>query len=181
MTAETAWQTRKTNRPTRRRPSAGQPTPGWWRDAIGVCTWAMVLVTVALWVGHRGVQDLFGVTSGLTSLGRLSGLLCADLLLVQVLLMARIPPLERSYGQDQLARWHRLIGFVSFNLLLAHLLLVTLGCALSERANPVKQFIDLVEDYPACSWPSPPRRRLPPSRCLACAGPGLGCGTNPGT
>lgn len=153
MTAGTAWQTGKTlgadpYRPTGRRPSAGQPTPGWWRDAIGVCIWIMMLVTVALWVGHRGVQDLFGVASGLTSLGRLSGLLCADLLLVQMLLIARIPPLERSYGQDRLAHWHRLVGFASFNLLLAHLLLVTLGYSLSERTNPVKQFIDLVKDYP---------------------------------
>jgi predicted ferric reductase len=160
MTAGTAWQAYRPqpswphapgarwSAPAWRRPSAARPTPSWWRDAVGAFTWATVLVTVALWVGHRGLQDLVGVSSGLTSLGRLTGLLSADLLLVQVLLMARIPVLERSYGQDRLAHWHRLVGFTSFNLLLAHLALTTLGYAGSAHTNPVKEFVDVVVDYP---------------------------------
>ena len=44
------------------------------------------------------------------SLGRLTGLIASDLLLVQVLLMARIPAVERAVGQDRLAVWHRLDG-----------------------------------------------------------------------
>jgi len=28
--------------------------------------------------------------------------------------MARVPQIERAYGQDRLARWHRLTGFTSF-------------------------------------------------------------------
>lgn len=131
-----------------RHPSAARPTPAWWRDAIGALAWGSVLVTTALWVGHRGLQDLTGLASGLTSLGRLTGLLAADLLLVQVLLMARIPFLERSLGQDLLAGRHRFVGFWSFTLLLAHLLLTTLGYALYERVNPLWEFIDLTLDYP---------------------------------
>jgi predicted ferric reductase len=123
-------------------------SPAWWRDLVGCLTWASVLVTVALWVSNRGVQDLFGITSGLTSSGRLAGLLSADLLLIQVLLMARIPIIERSYGQDLLARRHRLVGFTSFNLLLVHLLFITLGYAFSGHRNPVKEFLDLVLTYP---------------------------------
>ncbi len=38
------------------------------------------------------------------SLGRLTGLVASDLLLVQVLLMARVPAVERAVGQDRLAR-----------------------------------------------------------------------------
>jgi predicted ferric reductase len=151
MTAGTAWQTPAgppAYTPAWRRPSAARRTPVWWGDAIGVFTWATVLVTVALWVGHRGVQDLFGISSGLTSLGRFTGLLSADLLLVQVLFMARIPLVERTYGQDRLAHWHRWIGFASFNLLIVHLGLTTLGYSISEHRNPVKEFITLVVDYP---------------------------------
>lgn len=125
-----------------------RPSPAWWKDAIGALTWTSVLVTVALWVAHRGLQDLAGLGSGLSSLGRLAALGSADLLLVQVLLMARIPIVERSYGQDVLARWHRLIGFTSFTLLGGHLLLTTLGSAVIGDANPVREFIHLVLDYP---------------------------------
>jgi ferredoxin-NADP reductase/DMSO/TMAO reductase YedYZ heme-binding membrane subunit len=123
-------------------------TPSWWRDAAGALTWAGVLVVVALWVADGQVQALAGWAGGLTSLGRLTGLVASDLLLVQVLLMARIPAVERSYGQDELARRHRLVGFTSFNLMLAHVGLVTLGYAGQDGANPLVELWDLVVDYP---------------------------------
>jgi predicted ferric reductase len=106
-----------------------------------------MLVVVALWVANRGLQDLGGVWSGATSLGRLTGLVSSDLLLIQVLLLARIPWVERSYGQDRLVRWHRLVGFTSFNLMLAHILLIGLGYAGSVRGL-VRQLWDLGVDYP---------------------------------
>jgi predicted ferric reductase len=130
--------------PTRRSPRV----PRWWRDAVGSLTWASVLVVCALWAAGGGVQDLGGFASGLTSLGRLTGLVASDLLLIQVLLMARIPMVERVYGQDELARRHRLVGFTSFNLMVAHLLLITLGYAAQSSSNPVGEFWDLVVNYP---------------------------------
>ena len=41
--------------------------------------------------------------------------------------MARVPLLERAFGQDRLARIHRLVGFTSFNLMLAHIVADHLG------------------------------------------------------
>jgi predicted ferric reductase len=107
-----------------------------------------MLIVVALWVADGQVQALNSPASALTSLGRLTGLVSADLLLIQVLLMARIPMVERVYGQDELARRHRLVGFTSFNLMLAHLLLITLGYASQDGNNPLVEFWDLVVDYP---------------------------------
>src|SRR3954462_6783192 len=63
------------------------------------------------WATGGGLGDLAGWASGLTSLGRLTGLLASVLLLGQVLLMARVPVLERAFGQDRLAHLHRLVGF----------------------------------------------------------------------
>jgi len=149
MASGYAWDGARTSTPySATYPAGPRVTPPWWRDAVAALTWASILVTIALWVSHRGVQELNdGLSTGLTSLGRLTGLLSADLLLVQVLLMARIPAVERSFGQDLLARWHRWVGFASFNLLLVHLLFITLGYA-GRRTNPVKEFIELVLDYP---------------------------------
>jgi ferredoxin-NADP reductase/DMSO/TMAO reductase YedYZ heme-binding membrane subunit len=123
--------------------------PGWYRGAAGVLTWLSLLVVVALWVSGGGIEALTNPLSadGLSALGRLTGLVSADLLLVQVLLMARIPFVERAFGQDDLARRHRLVGFWSFNLLLAHVVLITLGYA--GGANVIAEFVTLVLDYPA--------------------------------
>ncbi|MFI5694692.1 ferric reductase-like transmembrane domain-containing protein [Kribbella sp. NPDC051586] len=129
----------------RRRPRA---TPRWWRDAAGVLCWASVLVVIALWVSGRGLQTLAsGPADLLTSLGRLSGLVAADLLLVQVLLMARVPMIERSYGQDELARRHRLVGFWSFNLLLVHIVLILAGYTLRDHNNLLRETWTVVTTY----------------------------------
>ena len=105
----------------------------WWRDLAGLTTWLSLLFVVALWVSGHGLQDLG--TDFFTSTGRLTGLVSADLLLLQVLLMARIPWVERSYGQDELARRHRLVGFTSITLLAAHIVLITLGYAATDRSD----------------------------------------------
>lgn len=63
--------------------------------------------------------------------------------------MARIPFVERNlYGQDDLTRKHRLVGFTSFSLLLAHLVLITLGYAANTSLGLVGTFVDLVLAYP---------------------------------
>ena len=114
--------------PTARR--ALRPTPRWWRASCRDALALSLLLVTALWAGPHGLPDLAGgPAAALTSLGRLTGLVASDLLLVQVLLMARVPVLERSYGQDELARLHRLVGFSSFSLVLAHVALIGLGYA----------------------------------------------------
>jgi predicted ferric reductase len=78
----------------------------------------------------------------------LTGLVAADLMLFQVLLMARVPWVERTWGQDTLVRWHRLVGFTSFNLMLAHIVLVVLGYSASDGKGIVPETVDLVTTYP---------------------------------
>jgi predicted ferric reductase len=110
--------------------------------------WASVLAVVALWLAGRGVQLLASKPADLlTSVGRLTGLVAADLLLVQVFLMARVPMIERSYGQDELARRHRLVGFWSFNLLIAHVILITVGYTLTDHNNVLRETWDIVTTY----------------------------------
>ena len=132
----------------RRRPP--RAVPRWYGDAAGAFAWLSMLVVVALWVTGGGVRDVADVlgAAGLTTLGRVTGLVSADLLLIQVLLMARIPLVERAYGQDELARRHRLVGFWSFNLMLAHVVLITLGYAATTRAGIIAEFLQLVLTYP---------------------------------
>jgi predicted ferric reductase len=130
---------------TRRSPV--RPAP-WWGDVVGSLTWASGLIVVALWIADGQVQALAGWASGLTSLGRLTGLVSADLLLIQVLLMARIPMVERVYGQDELARRHRLVGFTSFNLMIVHVVLIWLGYAALDGRNVLVELWNLIVDYP---------------------------------
>ncbi|MQY09827.1 Flavohemoprotein [Actinomadura sp. RB68] len=89
-----------------------------------------------------------GGWEAVSSAGRLSGLLASDLLLLQVLLLARIPLVERAFGQDRLARWHRWTGFVSFHLMLLHIVLIVAGYAGEARTNVVAEVWDMLVSYP---------------------------------
>ncbi|MBZ5735790.1 ferric reductase-like transmembrane domain-containing protein [Nocardioides sp. TRM66260-LWL] len=118
------------------------------RLAAVVSLWSGLLLVTWWWTAAGGVQELGGWASGLTSAGRLTGLWSSLLLLVQVLLMARVPVLERAFGQDELARVHRLVGFTSFTLMVAHIGLITWGYAAGSLAATPGTLWDLTVTYP---------------------------------
>jgi predicted ferric reductase len=106
------------------------------RAAVLAATWAIVLgnaaVIVWLWI-HGGNLDVKTTGEVLTSAARLTGLLSAYLALIQVLLFARIPALERAVGFDRLSVWHRWNGHACLDLVLAHVVLSVYGYALMDR------------------------------------------------
>ena len=111
--------------------------------------WLSLVAVVLLWVHGGALQDLQSSSGDvLTASGRLTGLIASDLLLIQVLLMARVPWIEGTWGQDTLARWHRIVGFTSFDLMLAHIVLVTYGYAANDGKGVVAETVDLVLHYP---------------------------------
>ena len=136
---------RVTSTAGRLRPRA---VPGWCRTASALAFWSVLVAVTALWVQGGGLGELGSVAGALTSTGRLTGLIASALLLVQVFLMARVPWFEQAWGQDELARTHRLVGFTSFNLMLAHILLITLGYAANGSLGLWGTIVDLVLHYP---------------------------------
>ena len=118
------------------------------RLAAGSALWLSLLLVTWWWVTGGGITQLGGWSTGLQSVGRITGLASAVLLLAQVVLMARVPVLERAFGQDELARIHRLVGFTSFNLMLAHLVTITWGYAGGSLTATPRTLWDLVVNYP---------------------------------
>lgn len=118
-------------------------------DLVGAAVLLSLVYVAALWTAHGGVQDFAdGTAAALMSLGRILGLFASDLLLVQCLMMARIPWAERTWGQDRLARWHRVVGFSSFSLMLAHVVVITLGYAAGDRRSVPGELWNLAWTYP---------------------------------
>ncbi len=118
------------------------------RLAAEALLWLSLGLVTYWWAADGGLRDLLGWATGLTSLGRLSGLVASVLLLAQVVLMARVPVLEHAFGQDRLARVHRLVGLTSFTLMLAHVLIVTWGYAAGSLLQTPATAWQLVVDYP---------------------------------
>ncbi|WP_254922724.1 ferredoxin reductase family protein [Rhodococcus sp. OK302] len=119
------------------------------RDGSIIAAWVVVVGVTSLWISDGGIQDLFGSASEvLTSTGRLTGLIASALLLIQVFLMARVPMIEKAWGQDGLTRMHRIIGFSSFVLMILHIGLVTLGYADADPRLLWTTTVDFALNYP---------------------------------
>jgi predicted ferric reductase len=91
-------------------------------------------VIVWLWV-HGGNLHPRTTGDGLTSAGRLTGLLGAYLALIQVVLLARLPVVERLVGFDRLTVWHRWNGHACIDLIVAHVVLTVWGYALLDKIS----------------------------------------------
>jgi predicted ferric reductase len=106
------------------------------RRALGVLLAALLLgnagALIWLWV-HGGNLHPHSTGDLLTGIGRLTGLLGAYLALLQVILLARLPALERLVGFDRLTVWHRWNGHVCVDLILAHVVFTVWGYSLVDR------------------------------------------------
>ena len=118
------------------------------RLGAAMLLWASLLWVVFLWAHGGGIQGLSSWSNGLMSTGRLTGLLASVLLLVQVILIARLPILERAFGQDRLLQQHRIVGFTSFNMMVAHIVLITWAYAGGELSQTPSTLWDLTWHYP---------------------------------
>ena len=85
------------------------------------------------------------------------------LVLVELLLLARIPLLERTWGFERLAAIHRVNGRVALGLLLAHAALITAGYTIGDRISLLAELDRLITGYPASSPRSPGWRSWSPS------------------
>jgi predicted ferric reductase len=106
------------------------------RRAAAVGVYAAVAanagVVVWLWI-HGGNLHATSAGEALTSSGRVTGLLSAYLALLQVILLARLPALERAVGFDRLSVWHRWNGHACIDLVVAHVVFTVWGYALMDR------------------------------------------------
>ena len=104
--------------------------------------------TTALAITAETASQLAAPGGGATFGGNITGLVGTYLALVMVLLVSRIPFVERVLGQDGLLRWHRWLAPWPISLLIAHAILITIGYAQASRTGAWHQFGVLLTQYP---------------------------------
>lgn len=103
--------------------------------------WTFVVVNLTI------VEILFFTTgtgkNGVLTVAKFFGLHAAVLMVFQLLLVARLPWLDRRIGMDRLTVWHRWVGFTLLWTLLTHAVLVVLGYARLDDVSMTKTFFAL--------------------------------------
>ena len=113
---------------------------------VSVLVAANAIAIAGLWWREGGIREVRDTAGLLTSLGRITGLLGAFLALVQLLLLARIPVLDRV-GLERVGTWHRRNGVACLALIVAHAALVTAGYALQDGIPFGRELSDLLTSY----------------------------------
>jgi predicted ferric reductase len=120
-------------RPT---PSAALSHPATAGRAV---LWAVVAVNVAI------VETLYftsdpAAKNTLIAIAKFFGLNAALLLILQIVLIARVPWLDRRIGMDRLTAWHRWVGFGIFWAVVLHPTFILVGYARFDKLPIATEF-----------------------------------------
>ena len=123
------------------------PRPALGRAAV-IAGVLGLLAVVILGIATESSADLH-VRGGVAMfVGGMTGLVGMYLALVQLLLISRIPHLERILGQDGMVRWHRRVGPWPISLLVLHALLITIGFAQAAHTGVLHELDVFLRSYP---------------------------------
>jgi len=109
---------------------------------------AGALAVIGLWWADTPTGSLHTLADQLTAAGRITGLVGTYLILVQVVLMARLPWLDRLVGTDRLASWHRANGQYTIALIVAHTFLIIWGYAAFDHTSIAHETATMLRTYP---------------------------------
>ncbi|MEV7089125.1 ferredoxin reductase family protein [Streptomyces sp. NPDC093085] len=112
-----------------------------------VAGWAGAAAVMTLWWLNTPVVHM-AMAEWLIGGGRLTGLLGGYLIAIVVLLMARVPALERRVGSDRVTRWHAVCGRYAVSLVIVHVVLTVWGYAVQANSPIVAQTISVVTEFP---------------------------------
>ncbi|HUZ35335.1 MAG TPA: ferredoxin reductase family protein [Streptosporangiaceae bacterium] len=129
------------------RQPAPQPRPVLAKAALVLAGAGLGAVT-AVTITTETASQLHAAGGLATFVGSLTGMVGTYLALLMVLLVSRIPAIERVLGQDGLLRWHRWLAPWPISLLTAHAVFITVGYAQAARAGLWHQAGVLLGSYP---------------------------------
>jgi predicted ferric reductase len=133
------------------RPAGRRPAPRPYRLVADIfLALAGFGLGIAIWLSLAGesVASLTAAGGVMTALGRVTAMVGTYLLLVLILIVARVPALERAVGQDRLVRWHRRLAPWVLVLLVGHALFTTIGYAQAQQTGLLHETATLLATYP---------------------------------
>lgn len=131
----------------RKAPTPPVPRPALVRAALVVAGFGLG-ATTAVTITTETSAEFTGPGGLATFAGNATGMIGTYLALIMVLLVSRVPFVERVLGQDGLLRWHRRLSPWPIGLLIAHALLLTVGYAQAARSGPMHEIGTLLRYYP---------------------------------
>ncbi|HYK98000.1 MAG TPA: ferredoxin reductase family protein [Candidatus Acidoferrales bacterium] len=119
------------------------PGQVWMVSIFFAGLWAVLL----FWWTASGAVPVKTDADRLNTIGRVTALIGTYLLLWQLLLLSRLPWLERAFGMERLIWLHRWNGYLTTTFIGAHVVTQTMGYALDQRDTILGQLGDFIVHY----------------------------------
>jgi predicted ferric reductase len=116
------------------------------QDFVEALAWLSVVAVVSMFLldGNLAQIKLDDATTWLNAISRLTALVATDILLIHMLLVARVPWIDRLYGHDRATLTHKKLGKPILYLVIAHFLASLISYAISAKTTIVNEFFTLL-------------------------------------
>ncbi len=118
------------------------------QDFVEVLAWVSVIIVLATFLIDGGIKSIVDVSSAFGAVGRVTALVGTDLLLIHMLLIARIPWIDRLYGLDKSTETHKKLGKPILYLIIAHFVASVVNYAMADGKNLWDETVNLVANVP---------------------------------
>jgi predicted ferric reductase len=105
-------------------------------------------ITLGFAISDANYSEAHSTAGIITLLSRFAALIGTYLMLIALLIIARIPWVEKSLGFDRLVAYHRKLGPLIYLLISTHFLLVIVGYSLADKRTLWEELFELLKFYP---------------------------------
>jgi len=114
------------------------------KDIVEVIAWASVVAVIGMFLVDGGAKGINDITSASGAISRLTALIGTDLLLIHMLLVARVPWIDRLYGLDIATAKHKKLGKPILYLIVAHFIASLVNYAKLDGKNLWDEFVNML-------------------------------------
>jgi predicted ferric reductase len=118
------------------------------QDVIEAIAWGTVIAVVVMFLVDGGLKGIHDVPTALNALSRLTALTGTDLLLIHMLLIARVPWIDKFYGHDRATLAHKKLGKPVLYFVVVHFLASLTSYAITDGKTLVGEMINLFFHVP---------------------------------
>lgn len=117
-------------------------------DSLETLVWLSVALVLALYLADGGAIDFTSVGGFFRGIGIVAGLIGSDLMLIQLVLAARLPIIDRTFGHDRALAAHQKLGKPVLYLIVAHMVMLLIGYGMADGSNPFAEAWTMITSVP---------------------------------
>lgn len=116
------------------------------QDVIEVLAWSTVVAVIAMFLIDGGLKNVTDLGTAMNAIARVTSLIGTDLLLIHMLLVARVPWIDKFYGHDKATVTHKKLGKPVLYFITAHFIASLIEYSISNGKDIITTLFWFITD-----------------------------------